>query len=155
MKKLICALVVALLMPVMVLAQEKYLDKFPNGTNIESVYLSKNMINVTLNELQSDPQFELCKNLFSDLNGMEVYTCNDTAKLEEISKMLSQLVEAKKATLYAEEKTEESQAQIYTVTNSGESQDDALILCQITPQDAFIMVMHGDIDPTRVVTLCN
>lgn len=142
-----CALlIIAICMPLSACAQTRILSDFPSGEGVEKVFISKTMLNLGM------PRKEFFKygNMFGEVQGMEVYNCDNSSLIPVVESKVDDLLKKYHAEVMLESEDGGERSMIYTLFESKKKDKTVgMAIINYEGKEVNIVIMHGDILVTQ------
>lgn len=139
---LIAALVVfAICTPLTACSQTRILTDFPTGSGVEKVFISKAMLNMGLPR----KEFFNYKNMFGEVQCMEVYNCENSSLVDPVKSKIDGMLKKYHAEIMLESEEENESSRIYTLFEEKREKTLGLAIINFEGDDINIVILHGDV----------
>lgn len=152
LKKIVLTALALMCMPLMACSQTRLLTDMPTGKGIEKVYISKTMIGMAGNI--ADNSLGELKDAIKDINGIEVYSCEDKNLFRRVKARVTGMVDKYHAEVALESVDDQEESVIYMLYNeTDKTKPIGMAIVSYEKNEINIVVIHGSIDLAKMAEL--
>lgn len=135
-------LILGICLPLTACAQTRILADFPSGTGVEKVFINKMMLNMGLPR----KEFFNYRNMFGDIQGMEVYNCENGAIISSVKSKIENVLKIYHAEVMIESEDEGEKSMIYTLFDEKNIEKPiGMAIINYEGNTVNIVILHGDV----------